>query len=311
MFTYAPELNQYIAQRRNKVIDSNNETINQIRSLAGVFNNKPLVKELTLNIVESLDRCFTEITSGPDSTLLFVSNLRFLFETCITVRLLVCDESFKYKLRYSIYKHQLEKSDSLTKYALIDKARLDTLSSEEDALRQYTPDADSLMKAKEPVDKLYDDLDKEISIFLDMAEFNGAAFHKTYIDSFLSQHQEREREIAESWAEVKQMLIGSEEAKTFFDFRNQSSRVEKELKDTRSWKEKAEDVGLLEMYRFIYDYTSSLLHSTSYSLLVPNQLEEGEKLMITGLATRITRDALTNLREFAYIPNMKLLYVEK
>lgn len=310
MFNYAPGLDRYVEQRRKKVADGNQETIEQIRTLAGLFNNKPLVKELTLSILDSLNRCFDEIESQHDSTLLMISNLRFLFETCITTRILVTEESFKYKLRYSIYKHQLEKSKSLKEYALKDLRRLGKLATEEALLQQQSSSPDQFMETKIAVDKLYDDLDNEISIFLDMAEYNGADFHKTYIDSFLSQHQEREEQIANEWLQVKKTLLEDEEATSFFDFRGQLSRVEKELKDTRSWKVKAKDVELIEMYDFIYDYTSSLLHSTSYSLLVPNQLEEGEKQMILGLATRIKRDALTNLCKFSNIPNMKVFHVE-
>lgn len=310
MFNYAPGLDRYVEQRRKKVDDENRDTIEKIRSLAGMFNNNPLVKELTFHISDSISRCFNEIESQHDSTLLMISNLRFLFETCITTRILVAEESFKYKLRYSIYKHQLEKSKSLEEYALKDLRRLDKLSAEEDSLHQKSSSPDQFMETKIAIDKLYDDLDKEISIFLDMAEFNGADFHKTYINAFLSQHREREEKIDNEWLEVKKSLLEDEEATSLFDFRGQISRVEKELKDTRSWKVKAEDVGLKEMYNFIYDYTSSLLHSTSYSLLVPNQLEEGEKLMILGLATRIKRDALTNLCKFSGIPNMKVIHVE-
>ncbi|MBY5991344.1 hypothetical protein [Ferrimonas balearica] len=310
MFIYASGLDRYIDQRRQKVIDSNQDTIDQIRALIGVFNHKPLVEELTIKILESIERCFKDIESQHDSTLLLISNLRFLFETCITTRILVNEESFKYKLRYSIYKHQLEKSKSLKEYALIDRNRLDALSIDEAALEIHAPDLELIKERRKAVDKLYDDLDKEISIFLDMAEYNGADFHKTHIDSFLSQHEEREKRIENEWAEVRKELLKNEEAKSLFDFKGQASRVEKELKDSRSWKSKAESVGLLEMYNFIYDYTSSLLHSTSYSLLVPNQLEEPEKLMILGLATRITRDALTNLCKFSNVPNMKVISVD-
>lgn len=309
MFIYAPELDRYVDQRRQKVIDNNYESIERIRALAGVFNDKPLVKELTLNIVDSLERCFKEILSKPDSTLSFISNLRFLFETCITSRILISEDSFKYKLRFSIFKHQLEKSQSLSQYSSIDKKRLDRLASKEKDLQQNSLNLEALQKENSHIDGLYDDLDKEISIFLDMAEYNGAELHKTYIESFLSQHKKREKKIAEEWAEVKKMLLGSEEANRIFDFKRQESRVEKELKDSRTWKKKATDAGLSEMYDFIYDYTSSLLHSTSYSLLVPNKLEEAEESMIIGLATRITNDALSNLCKFADIPNMKVITV--
>jgi hypothetical protein len=310
LFTYAEGLEKYIASRRKKVTDKNAETIERIEVLAEKFCADTIATELTLKIVDSVKRCIGEIYEYPNSTITFISNLRFLFETCVTTRLLVAEDSYKYKLRYSIYKHQLDKSKSLTEYAQEDLRRLDKLQQEEKSLEPNEADIDKIQKSFSEINKLYDRLDEEISIFLDMAEFNGADFHKTYIYSFLENHQKREDEIQDEWEEMKTLLLKNEEANRFFDFKGQVSKIEKELKDCRNWRQKASDVGLEKMYDFIYDYTSSLIHSTSYSILVPNQLEAAEITMITGLSTRITNDILKNLCIFAKIPNMKVLRVD-
>ncbi|PWC10081.1 hypothetical protein [Brenneria corticis] len=312
MFSYSEGLDKYLSYRRKKIMSKNAKEIERIEILSGKFCSDIIATELTLSIVSSVKRCINEIYERPKSTITFISNLRFLFETCITVRLLVAEESYKYKLRYSIYQQQINKSKSLTEYAQKDLSRLDSIQKEEESLygNENEIDDDSFQNKVSEIDKLYDSLDEEISIFLDMAEFNGAGYHKTHIHSFLKSHQKREDEIRNEWDEIKKSLLKNEEANRFFDFKGQTSRVEKELKDNRNWKDKAAFVGLEEIYKFIYDYSSSLIHSMSYSILIPNQLELPEINMVIGLSTRITSDILKNLCIFGKIPNMLVLRID-
>lgn len=310
MFTYTKGLDKYVAQRRQMVKDKNTETIERIEILAGKFTQDSIATYLASKIIDSVKRSTNEIYERPTSTISFVSNLRFLFETCITTRLLVNEPGYKYKLRYSIYRHQIKKSQSLTAYAQEDLERLDQLIREENALQPTGPNLDDIEDSFSKIDELYNRLDEEISIFLDMAEHNGADYHKTFIYSFLENHKRREKEISDEWDRIKSTLLENEEANKLFDFKGQLSRVEKELSDGRTWQKKATDVGLGIFYDFVYNYTSSLIHSTSYSIFIPNQLEEGEIIMISGLATRITNDILKNICLFAKIPNMKILKID-
>lgn len=309
MFRYSKGLNRYVDSRRKRVIDKNNERLESLKALLESFCHTPINKELTYCYLDALERCVNQIYNSSDSTISLVANLRFIFETCITTRLLVKERGFKYKVRYSIYKHQLDKSQSLTKYAQIDIEKLSKLEKEEsELLKSFS--VDSALKIKDQTDELYNQLDEEISLFLDNAEFNGASYHKTFISQYLNQHKERESEISLEWEQKKRELLKDDEATHIFNFKNQLSKVEKELTDTRSWQQKASDAGLSEMYAFIYDYTSSLLHSTSYSVMVPNQLDESEKTMIMSLATRISSDILKNLQCFSGVPNMMVMRVD-
>jgi len=307
MFRYSEEFDKYISDRRKKVIDRNNDRIKNIRGLTTMFGKSALVNELTLKYVDAIERCTNDIYERPESTISLIANLRFLFETCITARLLVAEDAYKYKVRYSIYKHQIEKSKTLREYSRIDINRLNKLEEEEKFIPESKPDEEYIKTHFAKVDSLYDELDEEISIFLDNAEFNGSGYHKHIIESYIKKHESREGDISSEWETKKIELLSDEEANSIFNFCNQTSKVEKELKDSRSWKQKANDVKLTEMYDFIYDYTSSLMHSTSYSILVPNQLDEAEITMILSLATRLNSDILKNLKLFSGIPNMMVI----
>lgn len=206
MFAYEESLETYINSRRKKVIDRNIERIQNIRSLVGTFGQSSLVKELTIKYVDALERCSNEIYERPESTISFISNLRFLFETCITVRLLKAEVNYKYKVRYSIYKHQLDKSQSLKEYANVDLLRLADLEIEESGFgynNKMSPEeiTDSFKK----VDALYDNLEEEIALFLDNANFNGAGFHKTYITSFIDKNNAREKKYLMSGKKLKKI----------------------------------------------------------------------------------------------------------
>ena len=308
MFRYVEGLDKYVDSRRKEVIQKNNERISNIRALLPTFGKSKLVQELTIKYLDAVERCSNEIYEKPDSTISLISNLRFLFETCITARLLVSDEKFKYKVRYSIYKHQLEKANSLIEYSKLDLEILSNLESKEKYLHENM-DESNVKEVFSEVDKLYDDLDEEISILLDNAEFNGAELHKTFVNNYIDNQIDRKNEISKEWEIKKKELISDREACSLFEFHNQPSKVESELKDTRSWKQKAIDANLSQMHEFIYDYTSSLMHSTSYSVLVPNQLDEAEITMILSLATRLNCDILKKLKIFAGIPSMKVMYL--
>ena len=317
MFHYNEEMDKYIASRRQKIIDRNNEMTKHLKASLNMFRPDEIIYELSFKIVMSVERCMDEIYKRPESTLSFIANLRFLFETCINTRLLASEPTFKYVLRYSIYQQQIKKSKSYSVYAQKDIARLDKLIEEEKLLEKSQIDT---TEKHTKIDELYDNLDEEISIFLDATEYTGANIHKQFIQEYLPQHQKRENGIVEAKNKFIQELLKNKEANSLFMFDGTVDDVERKLKDTkmtkkskpqnRSWKDKANDVGLSEMYDFIYDYTSGLVHSTAYSLLVPSQLEKAEEDMIVGLGTKIANDILKNLYSFAQIPNVKIIQVE-
>ncbi|WP_460044615.1 hypothetical protein [Pseudomonas sp. S2_H01] len=274
----------------------------QIRALNGVFTTDSIIQDLTIHITDAVERCLREVGTQKNSTLALITNLRFIFETCISTRLLNLEANYKFKIRFSIYRHQLEKSKSLGVQARSDLARLKTLAKAELDINRQFDISENFAINKQRTDDLYEELNNEISVFLDAAESFGTGMLSHYIDQYLLSHSIREKEIEDEWSLLKKELIQDPEAVALFDFKGQTSRVDKELTDKRSWKDKAAIVGLGRMHDFLYDYTSSIMHSTSYSLMLPYELEPGEQFMIEGLAARFTYSILSELCSFAKIP---------
>ncbi|HHX8589049.1 TPA: hypothetical protein ACVO0O_002856 [Vibrio alginolyticus] len=298
MFSYAPGLDRHVEHRRQKVLDDNKLEIQRIKTLNQSLTKETLTKEITDKLIDAVERCSLAVEEA-ETTLEFVSNFRFLFETCIHARLLNMEPSFKYKYRLSIYRHQIEKSQSLEKNARNSIRELQSIRKKEKEFMKKGSFGEC--------DALYDELDKQINILQELAEFHGSDYHASVIENYISQSKERENEIEMEWDAVKKQIISDPVACELFEFKNQTSRVEKALKDNRTWKKKATDVGLGDMYDFIYDYSSSLLHSTSYSTLTPSALELPERLMILSLSTKVTCDALKSLSSFARIPNVQVV----
>jgi len=298
MISYAPGLDRHVENRRQKVAEDNKKNVERIRVLNQSLTKEYWTKEITERLLQAIERCVSGVENA-ETTLEFISNFRFLFETCIHARLLKDEPSFKYKYRLSIYRHQLEKSKSLEKNARNSIARLESLREAENEIMKRG--------SFKETDVLYDDLGKEINILQELAEFHGADYHMQIIESYITENKIRESEIEEEWEAVKKEIIADPIACSLFDFKSQTSRVDKVLKDNRTWRKKAVDVGLDDMYDFIYDYTSSLLHSTSYSTLIPSALELPERLMILSLTTKVANDSLKSLVQFANIPNFQII----
>ena len=165
MFSYSNDLDKYLNSRRQTVIDKNDERISNIRSLINISPCCQISKFLTIKYIDSLERCLDEIHGNTTSTITLDANLRFLFETCVNVRLLNQEDSYKYKVYYAIYQSQLTKSESLIRYIQVDLTRLDKLELEEAKLQPNTSNPDEIKENFANIEKLYDGIDEEISLF--------------------------------------------------------------------------------------------------------------------------------------------------
>ncbi len=310
MFSYSDNLDKFLNSRRQTVIDKNDERISNIRYLINISPCCQISQSLTIKYIDAFERCLDEIYGNTTSTITLVVNLRFLFETCVNTRLLNQEDSYKYKVYYAIYRSQLTKSESLIRYIQVDLTRLDKLELEEEKLQSNISNPDEIKENLANIEKLYDGIDEEISLFLDALSFNGIGFQRHHIQKYLAQTEARHNEIANEWEETKKTLMKGKDFNSYFDCKNQLSKVEKELRDSRNWKEKSAAVELNELYSFIYNYTSSLIHSNSYSIITSNQLDSNETTMIRSLSNRLASDILKNLKSFASIPNIEVIRVK-
>lgn len=313
MLLYNENTRNYLDKRVKKIDIEINESIQKIRIFTNYLDKDSLNSFLTNKILNRIDKCIEELNANIDSSILQIANLRFLFETCITVKLLILEDDYKYKLRYSIYEQQISKSKALTNYSEVDKALLEKMKLEEDLIDNEYENIfneknknlmeERLLEKHKKVNSLYDELDKKFSIFLEATEFYGISSQEDCINDYLKDHQKRENDILDYWNNLKKELIKDSDFKKIFELKHQCSQIEKKLRDDRSWTKKAELVGLTKMYEFLYNYSSSFLHSTSYSLLVPEALLENEKIMIKNLSRKFIFDIIKNLKIFSSTPD--------
>lgn len=313
MLLYDENTRNYLDKRVEKIDIEINESIQKIRMFTNYFDKDSLSSFLTNKILNRIDKCIEELNANIDSSILQIANLRFLFETCITVKLLISEDDYKYKLRYSIYEQQINKSKALTNYSKVDKKLLKEMKLKENLIDIEYKDIFNeknislldkrLLEKNKKIDSLYDNLDKEFSIFLEGTEYFGISLQEEHIDKYLKSHEERENNILDYWNNLKKELIKDSNFKKIFELSHQCSQIDKKLKDDRSWVTKAELVGLTKMYEFLYNYSSSFLHSTSYSLLVPEALLENEKIMIKNLSRKFIFDIIKNLKIFSSTPD--------
>lgn len=205
MFSYSNDLDKSLNSRRQTVIDKNNERISSIRSLINISPCCQVSKFLTIKYIDAFERCLDEVHGNTTSTITLVANLRFLFETCVNTRLLNKEDSYKYKVYYAIYQSQLNKSESLIRYIQVDLNRLDKLELEEAQLqpKPNTSNPEDIEENFANIEKLYDGIDEEISLFLDAVSLNGIGFQRHYIQKYLAQTEARRNKMANEWEETK------------------------------------------------------------------------------------------------------------
>lgn len=309
MLTYSGVSEQQINSRQQKVINKNIERISNIRSWIGISPCCSISKTLVTKYTDAAERCLNELSENSVTTIASVSNLRFLFELCVHTRLLNKESSYKFKVYYSLYQSQLKKSENMIEYIKTDLDRINKLKREEEKLSNGHS-IEEKMANFVSIDKLYDDIDEEISLFLNAIGINGAGFHIHDVEKYSEKLKDRHIELVREWENAKNNLIQDKDFKKAFGFSQQPVNIEKLLEDKRNWKKKAIEVELNEIYTVIYDYTSSLIHSGSYSIMIPNQLEQPEVIMIRSLSTRLASDILKGLMTFAFIPNVKIINYE-
>jgi len=230
--------------------------------------------------------------------------LRYIFETLIQTELLIKEPEYKFKLFYSVYNHQVSKSIKF----------LERLNREIDLMRVYEKNDNSLLESiivngieegkdpeevkqlhKEKVEELDDKSDLEFTIFTGDYKNKGYNFSAFLMEAQLvPKYEARIKEMENLRTDKAKELVKDSRLTKHFNFKRQHTRVFKLLSDDRSWKTMAETVSLETEYDLVYDITSSILHSTSYSLITNSEPEEDEIGLAKELIYKYSKKILQN-----------------
>lgn len=285
-------------KEKERVISEINELRAQLPSICKDKIKRHLIEEITSTLNNTAPTIYD--TQAP--MVARVASLRFVFEMLINVRLLCQENDFTEKLYYSVAQQQLSKVERQLQKLYHDMAILELYIEKEKELHEQIKPGITKEEAKKILSQentLYEQLDKELSLHLAQASWSGAKLQLELLrDKVVPLYQGRIDQFTKRINTIAKRLARDAEFSKKFDVRGQPTRVFKVLKDPRSWSKKAEDSGVSEEYEFIYDYTSSFLHCTSYSIFTPNEVNDVEDVLLSNFGNKYLNHIVEGLKAF-------------
>lgn len=263
---------------------------------------------ISIKIIEKICDLQRKLINNTTDLMLNYSTLRYCLEALIQSKLLVKEKSFVYKLYFSIYIHQIKKAQNFIdrldrEIRLI--AEYEKLENEiEIPVSIESTWCESEIKEKmdefhEKVQCLYDRASEELTLFFGDVENNGFTFQKHIMENELRDtYSKRIVHLLNLKRAKEREILSDARIKSLFNFNGQPSKVFSELEDKRSWSAKAKETNLEKEYELIYELSSAILHSFSYSLITPNETEEDEQELTLKMICKYSKETLQVLNNF-------------
>lgn len=250
-------------------------------------------------------------TNNTTDLLTKYATLRYILETLINVKLLNLEETYTFKLYYSIFSVQVEKTEKFISKINqeIELAKeYDEREKKEQKELMDRIDVTNAKLYKEELDKITtsidNDSDYESVIFWGDYKNNGYGFTSHLIETKVkSEYEKRLNELSAKLSQVKTKVYNDSRLKTLFSFTSEED-VYSKLKERRTWKDKAKAVGLENDYTLIYDLSSSIIHSTVYSLFTDNDLNDSDTNLVNTLVTRYINNIVRELRTYSNVDKL-------
>lgn len=293
------------------------KSINDKKALLFSLENHE-VYQISLNIAEKLISIQRQLFGNKSSLIENYSSLRYILETLIQTELLLLEPKYTYILFYSIHNHQTDKTNKfierikkeiliMKKYELEDSKTTTILT---DGHKRKENTEISQEKFQKAVKELDDNADLEYTMFCGNFKYWGYGFTKSIlVTKILPEYQNRLKLFEKGKTEIAKKLLKKTTVTKFFQFNNQHSKVFTVLKDTRGWKEKAKVAQLEDEYNLVYDLSSAVLHSTSYSYLTNKDIDEYESGITQKLCFQYSKKIMINLNAYTKMELFELFKV--
>jgi hypothetical protein len=287
-----------------KVEEKFANSINEKKLLLFSLENNE-VYQISLSIVEKLISTQKLISSNNLSLIENYASLRYILETLIQTELLLIEPKYTYILFYSIHHHQIDKTNRF-----IERIKKEILIMEKYELEDRKT-ITILLDGREKAEKELDDkADLEYTMFCGNFKYWGYGYTKSLLETkILPEYQKRLKLLEDGKTDIAKKLLKNTTVVGLFQFNNQHTKVFTELKDTRSWKEKAKTVQLDSEYELVYELSSAVLHSTSYSYFTSKEIDENEIEMIKKLCFQYSKKIMLNLNTYTKLELFELFKV--
>lgn len=290
-----------------ELIESEDELIKVIKEKEIVFQKFTGIElfKISYGIIEKINHLKKSILKDQTNLLLNNAILRYTLEALIQIELLRKEKKYRYILFYSIYNHQINKTEKLLerlKNEILLIEHFEKLEKEELEKKSSNFDKEDFQKLVKQIEEQGKEFDKivhqEITLFFGDFENLGFTLQKDFmVKNLKKQMDDKLAELHQLKIDKAKELIKNENISKHFDFRKQHSRVFKEMKDLRSWEVKAKEVALENEYKLMYDFTSSLLHCTSYSIITSNNPIGDENILTLSLIHQYSKRIYDRVKE--------------
>ncbi|QDZ29567.1 hypothetical protein [Noviherbaspirillum sp. UKPF54] len=166
--------------------------------------------------------------------------------------------------------------------------------SEEDgrAIRDYIKAHEAAVDAK---------VRATFSLYGEQAKTNGFAFQAHLIETkAIPHHRERIETLQRHLHELKASMPTDLPA-----------AMQRELDEPVrwNWADRATSVGMQSHYKFLYKYTSRLLHSTPMNLITPKELDDAETCTLLDYLCVAVNEAYAEIERFTYPNKRNVIFV--
>lgn len=252
---------------------------------------------------------------GPYESFELLSIARNIFENLVWLRLMNTDQQFGIVFYAQLLRNQIESGQALLRKvndeaSLFDEfANLDTdaidatvvqlkkegrLSNEEILREAITVQ----MQQSEQLDDL---MRREFSLYASQATHNGYGYQAYLIRTkVIPEHEARLRELED----YKQLL--DSKLPTLID----ALHVGFATASKWNWFERAHDVRMDGQYRFLYSFTSKLLHAIPLNIITAKELSSSEAIMVLDYIVISAVDLLKAIEDFNYPGQIKVIEID-
>jgi hypothetical protein len=294
------------------LIKKEEEILKTIQDKKLIFQTQQVVEKynLSISIIKKILGLQKSVLNENANLIEAYSTVRYILETLIQTELLLKESSYTFKLYYSIYSHQIDKYQKyinrikqeieiMKVYELKDELLSDKMAKDISLNKDSSIAMDEYHFAQKELD---DKADLEFTMFTPDYKINGYGFTKHLLETkILPEYEKRFKEIQDSTEQIAKAIVKQERISKLFDFKNQFSRVFKELKDVRSWQKKAEETNLCKEYELVYDLSSAVLHSTSYSFNTIDEYTDSDKDIALKLIYKYSKKINKNIKDYLNI----------
>ncbi len=216
-----------------------------------------------------------ELFNSNDDMLVLSSVTRYLLETLISTEIMLKEKEYIYEIYYYRNVELKEKLKIVIKRIKKEIIYLQDFADEKDRRADWSNVNSDVLESielnKEIEEEIYLKAKENITLIFEGVELNGFSFQKHIVEENILKKCEKDLDNIS-----KEIEVLSEEA-IFSDlFREEGINKKYKKYRKKSWHKKAKIVGLEDEYKYIYDFTSSLIHFSSYSIFTSNEFIDEE-----------------------------------